>query len=110
MNATILPLHQLYLSFIVAVLEAEKLSAALVTKGETAGMLYAMPESTTRPAAQIGYSFDDAEQKVAFGVLDQNGRRLAMECSYTEGIDDFGPALQKFLRAGRLEAPKAKRS
>ena len=103
-NAGVFDLVQLYLLAIVAALKADGLGAALQEAGPGAGRLWIMPSETTVPVASLDFKF--GEDDVALKVTTRDERVDAKVVKYAEGIDGYLQSLQKFMRAGLLEAPK----
>lgn len=107
-DATIIPLHQLYLSIIVGVMAADKLQAVqqeFPQQADPAGRFYFVRPGTTAPEVICEYQFGPTHLKVKFATRDAQ-RVLEKSISYIEGLDSFAPELVKFISAGRLVAPR----
>lgn len=103
-DANIIPLQQLYLSVIVQLVNAEKLSAVQQQFSETTGRLWLVREGSTVPEIQIAYNFRDDD--VTLGIITRDERKLERTVKFAEGLDGFLEDLQKFITANRLAAPK----
>lgn len=108
MDSNIIPLQQLYLSALVQVANGEKLSAVQQDTGGDSGRLWLVGDGSTVPHAMIAYKF--GLDSVSVGLIHRDERALERAIKYAEGLDGFLEELQKFLRAGKLAAPKGSKA
>lgn len=105
MDATIIPLQQMYLSVLTLMLKDEKLDTLSVERPgcPTHGVLYAVREGTTAAELVIEYGFENGKMLVLASSRD--GRKLTNVITFVDGIDEYLKRLRTFLRANRLAAP-----
>jgi len=102
-DASIVPLQQLYLSALVALIDSHHLTAVQQDLGNDTGRLWMVSIGTTVPIGQIGYKFDD--DSVALAAVMRDERKFGRIVRYIEGIDGFLEDFEKFMNAGKLAAP-----
>jgi hypothetical protein len=100
----LIPLQETYLNSIAAVFEADKMDT-LIDRGERDIVLYGVRKGTTVPEVIVTMTFE--QLGVTIHALTRNRSQLNGSVAFYEGIDGFLPQLSKFIRAGRIAAPKA---